>query len=53
MAGTDPVSLDCFGLKLPERKKPEFERKNRQALSYITYASAYGLGDQRFETRKI
>jgi uncharacterized protein (DUF362 family) len=53
MAGTDPVSLDCFGLKLLERIEPKFESKNRQALSYIRYASEYGLGNETFDLRKI
>jgi uncharacterized protein (DUF362 family) len=53
MAGTDPVSLDCFGLKLLERIEPKFESKNRQALSYIGHASDYGLGNETFELRKI
>jgi len=53
MSGTDPVSLDRFGLRLLEKLEPEFERKNRQALSYVGYASKYGLGSESFEAKKI
>jgi hypothetical protein len=53
MAGSDPVSLDCFGLKLLERVEPKFESRNRQALSYIGYASEYGLGKETYETKKL
>lgn len=53
MAGSDPVSLDCFGLKLLERVEPKFESRNRQALTYIGYASEYGLGEETFEAKRI
>jgi uncharacterized protein (DUF362 family) len=53
MAGADPVSLDCFGLRLLEKLEPNFERKNRQALSYIRYASEYGLGSEGFEAKRV
>ncbi len=53
LAGTDPVSLDRFGLKLLEKLEPSFERKNRQATSYIRYASKYGLGSETYEVKKI
>ena len=53
IAGSDPVSLDRFGLKLLEKLEPKFESKNRKALSYIGYASEYGLGNETFNVEKI
>ncbi len=53
MAGSDAVSLDRFGLKLLEKLEPRFESRNRHALSYIKYASEYGLGNETFEAKSI
>jgi uncharacterized protein (DUF362 family) len=53
MAGTDPVSLDLFGLQLLKRLEPRFEDKNNQALRYIEYAVSYGLGSRDFEIKSI
>ncbi len=53
MAGFDPVSLDCFGLQLLERVEPKFGIRNRQALSYIAYASECGLGEETFEAKNL
>jgi hypothetical protein len=42
-----------FGLSLLEKVEPKFESKNRKALSYIQYASDYGLGNNAFDVTKI
>ncbi len=53
MAGTDPVSLDCFGLKLLEKLEPKFEKRHHQALNYIRYAADCGLGNETFDQTEI
>jgi len=53
IAGTDPVSLDLFGLQLLEKLEPKFGEKKNQALKYIEYASNYGLGAKEFAARRI
>ena len=53
IAGTDPVSLDLFGLQLLKRLEPKFEHKKNQALKYIEYASDYGLGKKDFTAREV
>jgi len=53
IAGTDPVSLDLFGLQLLEKLEPKFEHKKDQALSYIKYASDYGLGMKDFTIKEV
>ena len=53
IAGTDPVSLDLFGLQLLKRLEPKFEHKKDQALKYIEYASDYGLGTKNFTTKEV
>jgi uncharacterized protein (DUF362 family) len=53
IAGTDPVSLDLFGLQLLKRLEPKFEHKNCQASKYIEYASSYGLGMKNFNVKEV
>jgi uncharacterized protein (DUF362 family) len=53
IAGTDPVSLDLFGLQLLKRLEPKFELKKSQALKYVEYASDYGLGKKDFTVKEI
>jgi uncharacterized protein (DUF362 family) len=53
IAGTDPVSLDLFGLHLFKGLEPKFEHKKNQALKYIEYASDYGLGMKDFTAREV
>lgn len=53
MAGTDPVSLDIFGLKLLERVEPKFEEKKEKAWRYIEYAAEYGLGAKDFDVKTL
>ena len=53
IVGTDPVSLDLFGMQLLRRLEPKFEHKKIQAFKYIEYASAYGLGIKNFVTEEV
>lgn len=52
IAGTDPVSLDCFGLDLLQKVDPEIVEK-KSSMKYIDYASEYSLGSTKYEIRKI
>ncbi len=52
IAGTDPVSLDCFGMELLQKVEPEITEKKAN-LKYITYASDYGVGNTDYEIYKI
>lgn len=52
IAGTDPVSLDCFGLDLLQKVEPELKSK-KSNMRYIDYASDYGVGNTDYEIRKI
>ena len=51
-AGTDPVSLDTYGLKLLEKIEPQLKEKKGN-MKYIDYAAEYGVGNKTYETRKI
>jgi uncharacterized protein (DUF362 family) len=53
IAGTDPVSLDLFGLQLLRGLEPEFEYKKNQSLKYIEFASDYGLGMKEFTANEV
>ncbi len=53
IAGTDPVSLDLFGLRLLSGLEPKFEHRNNQALKYIEFASDYGVGTKDFVTEEF
>jgi uncharacterized protein (DUF362 family) len=53
IAGTDPVSLDLFGLQLLKRLEPKFEEKKDQALRYIEFAKSYGLGLKDYEVKRL
>jgi uncharacterized protein (DUF362 family) len=53
IAGTDPVSLDLFGMQLLKQLEPKFEDKKNRALKYIEYASNIGLGKKDFAVKKI
>ncbi len=52
LAGSDPVSLDCFGLELLQKVEPEIVEK-RSKMKYIEYSSDYGVGNLNYETTKI
>jgi uncharacterized protein (DUF362 family) len=52
IAGTDPVSLDCFGLDLLQRVEPEIRTK-KSSFRYVDYAFDYGVGNTVYELHKI
>ena len=53
IAGTDPVSLDLFGLQILKQLEPKFEDKKNQAMRYIEYAESYGVGIKDFEAKRL
>jgi uncharacterized protein (DUF362 family) len=53
LAGTDPVSLDVFGLHLLEKVEPKFEEKRNKAWRYIEYAAEYCLGIKDFRDETL
>jgi uncharacterized protein (DUF362 family) len=52
IAGSDPVSLDCYGFDLLQKTKPEPKTK-RADVKYIDFASDYDVGSTHYEIRKI
>jgi uncharacterized protein (DUF362 family) len=52
IAGTDPVSLDCFGLELLQKVEPKLIEK-KPSMRYIDYASEYGVGKRDYEVHMI
>jgi len=52
IAGTDPVSLDHFGLNLLQKIEPEIKEK-KPNMKYIDYATEYGVGNTDYEIHKI
>ena len=52
IAGSDPVSLDCYGFDLLE-KAELVPRTRRSDVKYIDFASDYGAGSTHYELRKI
>ncbi len=53
IGGTDPVSLDVFGLQLLGNLNLILKNEKTQAMRYIEYASAIGLGKKDFEIRRF
>jgi uncharacterized protein (DUF362 family) len=53
IAGTDPVSLDLYGLELLKRLEPRFGAKKDQALRYIEFAKSYGVGLKEYEVKRL
>jgi len=52
IAGTDPVSLDHFGLNLLQKIEPQLKAK-KPNMKYIDYASEYGVGKTDYKIHKI
>jgi len=52
IAGTDPVSIDSFGLKLLQKVDPELGKKQKN-IKYIEYAQEYGIGRKDYRTLRI
>ncbi len=53
IAGTDPVSLDIFGLQLLKLVEPKFQERKNEAWRYIEYAANYGLGLKDFNVKPL
>jgi uncharacterized protein (DUF362 family) len=53
MAGTDPVSLDCFGLKILQDIEPNLQGKQPEDIGYIKYALTYGVGHRDFKVESV
>jgi hypothetical protein len=52
IAGTDPVSLDTYGLQLLEKIEPQL-REKKSNIKYIDYAAEYGVGKTDYKIHKI
>ncbi len=53
LAGTDPVSLDLYGLQLLKQFEPKFNDKKNSAMKYIDYSVRYGIGSKDFEVKTV
>ncbi|MEW6189469.1 MAG: DUF362 domain-containing protein [Actinomycetota bacterium] len=53
LVGTDPVSLDSFGLKLLQQVEPKLRDKSPEGIPHIKYASQYNIGELEFEAMEI
>lgn len=53
LGGTDPVSLDVYGLQLLGKMEPTLETEKNQALKYVEYAAKIGLGKKNFERIEV
>ena len=48
-AGTDPVSLDVFGLKLLQKIEPKLANKKPRDIKQIKYALDLNIGNEEYE----
>jgi uncharacterized protein (DUF362 family) len=53
LAGTDPVSLDSFGLKLLQKIELQLGGESPEDIPYLKYAFQYGVGTLDFEEKEI
>jgi len=53
LAGTDPVSLDCFGLQLLQEVEPSLQGKSPEDIPYLRYSLEYGVGSREFRAEEI
>jgi uncharacterized protein (DUF362 family) len=53
LAGTDPVSLDCFGLELLQELEPKLGNKSPEDIPYLKYSLDYQVGSKEFKAEKI
>ena len=53
LAGTDPVSLDCFGLRLLQEVDPRLDGKSPDDVLHLKYSLAYQLGSEEFAAEEI
>jgi uncharacterized protein (DUF362 family) len=52
IAGTDPVSIDCYGLDMLQKVEPNL-KATKSNMKYIEYASDYGVGKMDYEIHGI
>jgi len=53
LAGTDPVSLDCFGLELLQEVEPKLEGKSPEDVPYVKCSLDYQVGSREFKAEEI
>jgi len=53
LAGTDPVALDCFGLRLLQQVEPKLGRKSPDDILHLKYSFNYQIGSKQFTAEKI
>jgi len=53
LAGTDPVSLDCFGLELLEGIEPKLGGKSPEDIPHLKYSLDYRVGSKEFKAEEI
>ena len=53
LAGTDPVSLDCFGLELLQGVEPRLGGKSPEEIPYLKYSLDYQVGSREFKAEEI
>ena len=50
LVGTDPVSLDVFGLELLKEVEPRLEKKRYRDIHHLRQAVELGIGEPHYET---
>lgn len=53
LAGTDPVALDIFGLKVLQEVEPELRDKSLDDIPHVRQAMEYGVGSREFEAVRL
>lgn len=53
LAGTDPVSLDCYGMKMLQSVEPRLRGMAPEEIGYLRLAMEYGLGSPDYELVEI
>lgn len=53
LAGTDPVSLDCFNLELLQEVEPKLRGKCPEEIPHLKYSLDYQVGSREFKAEEI
>lgn len=53
LAGTDPVSLDCFNLQLLQGVEPKLGGKSPEEIPYLKCSLDYQVGSKEFKAEEI
>ena len=53
LAGTDPVSLDCFNLQLLQEVEPKLGGKSPEEIPHLKYSLDFQVGSKEFKTEEI